>query len=440
MLKEQVTIIEQDAKLSGTLEVPPDPAGLTFLVKASGSGEDPLIEAVARPLRQAGVATITLDLLTSKEAGKKENAYNIKLLALRLEAALDWAAKRKILGSLPLGVAALETASAAAMSAAAHSKHELAAIASIGGRIDLAEKYLPYVEAPTLLIVGSRDELALMANKKMLDRIPYARLHVEHDHGRELGPEASQDAARTCVRWFKRYFNRATVKARAEKPDEEDLDEEDMRLPFYDRLEAAQFLARRLKKYQDEDPLILAIPRGAAAMAQIISRELRCEMDVTLVKKIGAPGNPELAIGSVNEFGDVYLNSNAAEYGDERTISALARAAQRKLARYRKKLGGGAAPRSLEGRTVIIVDDGVATGSTMLSAIITAKEHGAAKVVAASPVASPRAAKMLELASDETVFLAAPEEFYAVAQFYENFPQASDEEVERVLSPEGPQA
>lgn len=328
-----------------------------------------------------------------------------------------------------MGLFGADTGSAAAISAAAKSKHEVAAVASRGGRIDMADKYLPYVEAPCLLIVGSTDELTLKANKNMIDRLSYARLHVIEGAGHKFEEEGAVDeVSKVAARWFKRYFNRKSFQ---DHSDEYTADK--MRLPFYDRFEASHFLAGRLEKFKKDNPLILAIPRGAVAMADIISTELDCEMDVILVKKIAAPGYPELAIGSVNEFGDVYLSSNANSYADEDALTQEAQKAHGKLKEYREKLGSIHEPKDFSNRTVIIIDDGIATGSTMLSAVITVKEKGADKVIVASPVASRSAQKMLELASDETVFLDVPENFYAVAQFYENFPQVGDSEVEQIL-------
>lgn len=434
MPKENIVIIEPDARLEGCLFTAPNSLGLVVFSQAGSSGKKNAVmrernNKVADAFAQNGFSTLLLDLLTEEEGKNRDMEYNIKLLSERLEAVMDWCAKRKNLRGLPLGLFGIGTGAAAAASAAAHSKHEIAAMVSLGGRIDMAEKFLPYIEAPCLLIAPESDELSLMASRKMLERIPYARLHVVAGASHSFTDGNSpQEAVRESSRWLKRYFNRKSY-----AQSEESYREENIRLPFYDRFEASHFLARKLAKYKDENPLVLAIPKGAIAMADIVSTELDCEMDVALVKKISPPDNPELAIGSVNEFGNVYLSSGAKAFADEKTINIQARAAQRNLKEYREKLGALQRPKDVSGRTVIIIDDGIATGSTMLSAVITVKEKGAAKVVVASPVVSPKAQKMLTLASDETVFLNVPENFYAVAQFYENFPQVNDSEVEQIL-------
>lgn len=430
MLKEEVIIAEQDAALSGYLSLPKNPIGIVIFSNSSGESRNaPESDLLAQRLFEGGIGTLLLDLLTDSEGHEKGKIYNIKLLSLRLEAAMDWVSKHKLLRGLPAGLFGADTGSAAAMSAAAQSKHEISALVSRGGRIDMADKFLPYVEAPCLLLVGEKDELGLKANKSMLELLNYARFHVIEGAGHDFSKtEELEEVAAVATRWFKRYFNRKSYQEHSDEYRPEKL-----KIPFYDRYEAGHFLARSLMKYKNENPLILAIPRGAVAMADIIATELDCQMDIVLVKKISAPNNQELTIGSINEFGDVYLSGNAKAYANEEMINELAQRAQRNLKEYRDKLGSAHEPISFDGRTVIIVDDGIATGSTMLSAVITVKEKGAKKVVVAAPVVSSSAQKMLELASDETVFLNIPENFYAVAQFYQNYPQVGDAEVEQIF-------
>lgn len=439
MLREDTHIIDydfdQEIALKASLSLPKNLIGLALMTLPEPVGEEAkdLMEESIEQFFEEGIGTLLFHPLNEHESSIKGNAYNINLLARRIEHALDWVSRHKHIHSCPVGLFASGPMAAAAAKAAARSKHKIAALISKGGRIDMAQKYLPYVDCPCLLIVGEKDELSLKANSKMLENLQFARLHIIKNADHELLSKVSNDEiSLLSCRWFRRYFNKERY-----QESEQDYRLENMKLPFYDRIEAAHFLARSLRGYQSENPLVLAIPRRAVAMADVVSTELDCDMDVILVKKIKIPKGYGMGagstIGSVNEFGDVYLASNAKEYGDEEAISRLAADAQKSLRDYRTKLGAKHEPTPYAGRTVIIIDDGIATGSTMLSAVITAKEKGAQKVVVAAPVVSSSAQKMLRLASDETLFLNIPENFYAVAQFYENYPQVGDGEVEHIL-------
>lgn len=205
-------------------------------------------------------------------------------------------------------------------------------------------------------------------------------------------------------------------------------------MPFQNREQAAQLLAQALAAYKGKNPLVLAIPRGAAPMARIIADALDGEMNVILVHKLGAPDQPELAIGSIDENGEVYLNP----YANTLNISAsvLEAEKQKQLATLKKRRTQytqfQAAP-SLEGRIVIIVDDGIATGSTMIAALHAARAQKPAKLIAAVAVGPPETLAELKSLADEVVFLEAPQDFYAVSQFFSYFPQVSDEEVVEYL-------
>ena len=204
---------------------------------------------------------------------------------------------------------------------------------------------------------------------------------------------------------------------------------------FRDREEAARLLAKKLSKFRKINLLVLAIPRGAVPMARVIADALQCDLDVVLVRKIGAPGNPEFAIGAVSEFGDLYLSAAKDIYGiSESHIKAIVNQEMQTIRKRRAAYTPIRKPISLKGRTVLIVDDGIATGATMLAAVRSARTQTARKVIVAAPVASQEAANLLEKEADETIFLDVPEEFWAISQFYEEFPQVTDDEVSQILS------
>lgn len=203
---------------------------------------------------------------------------------------------------------------------------------------------------------------------------------------------------------------------------------------FRDRLEAASELADSLAGYKGRQPLVLAIPRGAVPMARLVAERLDGDFDVVLVRKLRAPWQPELAIGSVDESGWTYIAPFAAAMGaDERHIAEEKR---QQLATIRQRRAQYTPLRphiDPAGRTVIVIDDGLATGATMIAALHGLRQQQPAKLVCAVPVAPPDTlAKVRELA-DEVVCLQAPESFQAVGQFYRDFPQVEDEEVIALL-------
>lgn len=204
---------------------------------------------------------------------------------------------------------------------------------------------------------------------------------------------------------------------------------------FENRQEAARQLAARLAKYRGSNPLVLAIPRGAVAMGRLLAEELAGELDVVLVRKIGAPGNPELAIGSVEESGEYVVARWAEEAGIQPSWVDQEARRQHAILRERRKLY---TPDRLAaepaGRVVIVLDDGVATGSTMLAALEQVRARNPRKLVAAMAVAPQETVGKLARVADEVVCLASPQPFFAVSQFFEDFSQVGDDEVMAILA------
>lgn len=203
---------------------------------------------------------------------------------------------------------------------------------------------------------------------------------------------------------------------------------------FQDRYEAALQLAEKLKGYQDKNPLILAIPRGAVPMAKTIAQKLHGEFDVVLVRKLRSPYNPEFAIGSIDESGWAYIADYAAFAGaDADYIEAEKRTQLENIRRRRAQYTPIRPPIAPEGRIVIVIDDGLATGATMISALHGLRNRKPAKLICAIPVSPPDTLKRVAELADETVCIEAPEYFQAVGQFYARFPQVEDEEVIETL-------
>lgn len=207
---------------------------------------------------------------------------------------------------------------------------------------------------------------------------------------------------------------------------------------FADRIAAAEQLAAALAEYRGRQPLILAIPRGAVPMAQIIAARLEGEMDVVLVRKLRAPGNPEFAIGSVDESGWVYLADYAATVGADAAYIRDETAAQLATIRQRRtQYTPVRPPHDPAGRIVIVIDDGLATGSTMIAALHALRAKKPAELICAVPVAPPDTLKKIRSNADRVVCLSAPLNFQAVGQFYLDFPQVTDAEVITILAVAG---
>ena len=210
---------------------------------------------------------------------------------------------------------------------------------------------------------------------------------------------------------------------------------------FRDREQAARLLAERLERFAlgrtEDRPLVLGVPRGAVPMAKVIADHLHGDLDLVLVHKFSRPRDPEFALGSVTEDGDVYLGRGAAshdvteaEIGDAAGYAIAKLQAKRRLYTPHRRLI------EIAGRNVILVDDGIATGATMISAIKAARDADARRIIVATPVASNEAIALLAREGAEVEVLHVPERLFSVSQFYEDFSQVSDADVIHALSGE----
>jgi predicted phosphoribosyltransferase len=204
---------------------------------------------------------------------------------------------------------------------------------------------------------------------------------------------------------------------------------------FENRAEAAEMLAHSLREYKGRNPLILAIPRGAVPMGKVIADSLGGELDIVLVHKLSAPFNPELAVGAIDETGWAYIAPYALECGASGSYLQQEKSRQLQVLRKRRaQYTPFKPPIDANGRISIVVDDGLATGATMIAALHATRARKPAELVCAVPVAAPDSIEQIRPLADKIVCLSTPAYFGAVGNFYRSFPQVDDDEVIGILS------
>ena len=206
---------------------------------------------------------------------------------------------------------------------------------------------------------------------------------------------------------------------------------------FPDRAEAGRFLATKLSKYSGrDDVIVLGLPRGGVPVAYEVARALRVPLDVFIVRKLGVPGFEELAVGAIASGGVRVLNEDVARAlpNADEIIQAVTQHETAEVERREQKYRDGRPAPEIQGKAVILIDDGLATGATMRAAVKALRQRGAAKIVVAVPVGPLDTCKEFEEEADEVVCASAPEFFQAVGQYYEDFSQTSDEEVRQLLA------
>ena len=205
---------------------------------------------------------------------------------------------------------------------------------------------------------------------------------------------------------------------------------------FSDRRQAGQILSQDLNDYQgDKNTLVLGLPRGGVVVAEEVARALKVPLDVILLRKLPYPPQPELAVGAVAEDGSTFINEEFRHAPKEQPgrLEAIVREQMSVIHNRAKLYRPHRHAHRCKGKTVILVDDGIATGATMKVAVRAARSGGAARVIVAIPVAAPSSIRELQTEADEVICLDSPSDFYAVGQAYENFDQVTDEEVCEIL-------
>jgi putative phosphoribosyl transferase len=437
----QVRIPSDAIQLEGTLTVPANAIGIVLFAHGSGSSRlSPRNTYVARALQQAGIGTLLFDLLSEEEAADRDNVFDIDFLGHRLIDATRWLRSHLHSANYPLAYFGASTGAAAALVAAARDS-SIRAIVSRGGRPDLAMRVLHRVKAPTLLIVGGEDSPVIEMNEEA-----FAQLRCEKELKIVPGathlfeePGTLEEVVRLARDWFARHLT--TEAPSKEVPSDCPSDDED--LIFHDRSDAGRKLAAALKKYKDQNPVVLGVPRGGVPVAFEVARALNAPLDVVIVRKLGAPGQSELGIGAVvdGDHPQTILNRGVmSAVGVSRDYLKQEIHNQLKEIQRRNEVYRGGRPRvALKDRTVIVVDDGIATGGSIRAALRGVRQEQARKVVLAVPVGPSDTIESLSDEVDDVVSLITPATFFGIGEFYEDFHQLTDAEVIRLLEQAQPQ-
>lgn len=204
---------------------------------------------------------------------------------------------------------------------------------------------------------------------------------------------------------------------------------------FEDRAHAGQALAERLAPLQGhEDLLVLALPRGGVPVAFEVARALHAELDVFIVRKLGYPGHEEYAMGAIASGGVRVMNADVGTRVTQRELDAVVQREEAELARRERLYRGSLPPATIADRTVIVVDDGLATGASMRAAVAAIRRQAPQRLIVAVPVGAEDTCRQLEREADEVVCAATPSPFHAVGLWYRNFPQSTDDEVRELLA------
>jgi putative phosphoribosyl transferase len=373
---------------------------------------------VAKGLVEKGFCCFLLDFTGHGESEGDASDATIEQFAQDIGVSLDYINGKEGINPARVGICGSSIGGTATL-VRASTDSRIKALALRSAPAEGYYKYADNVRIPTLIVQGDADPIMSeslilyehLAGEKKLALIKGAdHLYSKEEHLRE--------AREAIVQWF------------AEK-----LGSDDPAKIFKDRKDAGAELAYRLKDYKDrKDVIVLALPRGGVVTGYEMASYLNCPLDVIIVRKLGFPGQPELAIGAVSETGTVILNESIISFGvtedyiqDE--ISRQKKVIEKRVGLYRK---GQKIP-DLKGKIIILIDDGAATGATAKAAISTLKLEGIEKLIVALPVAPPDTADELRRMADEFICLETPYDFMAVGSYYQDFAQVTDEEVVDIL-------
>jgi putative phosphoribosyl transferase len=450
--------------LEGDLGIPTRAKAVILFAHGSGSSRHSTRnQYVAEVLNKAGFATLLVDLLSPEEKAadiaSRHLRYNIELLAWRFKEVTKWLLQQPQTKNLEIGYFGSSTGAAAAIIAAVNfSNNIVKALVLRGGRLDLVEGQLSKIIAPTLLIVGSSDDATVIGiNKTALKELRNAKareLALIPDAGHLFEePGKMEEVAKIAAEWFeiyllcsrKKFENKYAQKKRSswllssifrDKPH--------IQIKFKDRAAAGEMLAALLGKYKKKEKddsataiTVIGIPRGGVVVADTVAKKLSIrDFDIVISRKLRAPNNSENALGAIMQDGAVYLASrlvksmNVSSQYLEMEISEQKKVIDRRMSLYRPET---AKEYKIKGRTVVLVDDGAATGATIIAAAGWIRKQNPERLIIALPVAPSQLKMTLKQQADVLEIVYAPTNFTSVEQFYQNFDVISDQKIIKLL-------
>ena len=452
MKKSHVTISES---LEGDLTIPVRAQAVVLFAHGSGSSRYSWRnKLVANVLNNSGIATLLVDLLSQDEKRTDEETkhlrYDIELLAGRFEAITNWLAQQSETRHLKVGYFGSSTSAAAALLAASRLGIPKAVVTR-GGRPDLVgESALHKVRASILFIVGSNDASVILLNRKAIESLSNTETkelaiipgagHLFEEPGR------MEEVAQLAADWFECYLLRTDKRKFYNKYARITtrgfllslMKRPAFQIKFKDRFAAGKLLSSTLCKYKNDrvGVTVIGIARGGVMVADPIAEKLNAEFDIIVPRKLRSPHNSENAIGAIMQDGSLYLDNSALQTRDyiisneyiEMEKSEQKKEMERRLGIYR--------PYSREykitDRRVILVDDGIATGATIIAAAKWIRKQKPKQLIIAAPVAPKRAIEPLKNEVDKVEIIRNPSDLKAVEQFYQAFAPVSDDEILQV--------
>ncbi len=411
---EPIYVHAGNRELRGSLGVPQGPVGLVVL---AGTQRD---WHVAEALRARGLATLTLDPTDLLDASADLDALASDLIALT-----EWASHSTV-SHLPIGYLGADCFAAAAVVAASRQPDIARAIVALDGRIDTAGPALATVAAPTLLICGLDEEALIERDREAIEQMT-TTTQLAIIPGAFSDPTMSDEVIQLAAEWLVDHFAVALQEPPAKRGA--------WGRQFRDRRSAGERLAELLRDRTGDNVIVFGLPPGGVVVAAEIARALHAPLDVWLVRKIGMPIQPELGMGALAEGAALLLDRTTVRWSgatpqDLRSIvHAKAAEIRRRATHYRRD----APPPDVHGKTVILVDDGIATGAALRAAIRGARKRGAARVIVAAPVAAAEAVSAIRAEADELVCIATPRNLMSVGTWYQDFRPVPDSEVIAIL-------